>query len=121
MEATPHRIEAIDAGLLADLGDDFPAKFDAADADTQRAVVGYLNTYAGPCGLKASEEDAVLGVIDALWPEWAQGERSAGIYKFRADARLGAVADDLADDCGETDTIPLVARIVEQLRAIIAS
>lgn len=105
--------------MVADLGPEFPAEFAAADETTQRAVVGYLNTYAGPWGCKASEEDAVLGIIAALWPEWAEGERSSGIYKFRADERLGRVADSLAEDSGYAGVAVLVARVVDSLRTII--
>jgi len=113
-------LASIDPAILADSCDDeFRAAFAAADETTQRAAVGYLNTYAGPWGLKASEEDAVLGIIAALWPEWSEGERSSGIYKFRADERLGRIADTLGEDCGETGVVVLVARIVDSLRTIV--
>lgn len=113
-------IRAIGA-LDVDGASEYAEQAKQADAATVVALAGYLGTYSGPWGLKASEEDAVLGIIDALWPTWAEGERSGGIYKFRADDRLGAVADDLAEDCGETDTIPLVERLVAQLRGILTS
>lgn len=123
MPAPTNHIDSIDAALFADSCDtpEFRADFAAADEDTQRAVVGYLNTYAGPWGLKASEEDAVLGIIHALWPEWAMREPSSGIYKFRADDRLGAIADAMFEDCGETPVVALVARTVTQLRPLITS
>lgn len=114
-------ITEIDATVLADMGEDFPATFAAADPTTQRALIGYLNTYAGPWGLKASEEDAVLGIVGALWPEWVAGERSGAIYKLRADERLGRIADAMFEDCGETPIPELVARVVADLRPIIAA
>lgn len=114
-------IAAIDPALFADSCDtpEFRAAFDAASETTRRAVVGYLNTYAGPWGPKASEEDAVLGIIAALWPAWAKGETSGGIYKLRADDRLGRIADDIFEDCGETPIFTLMPSIVERLRPII--
>ena len=117
------RYGSIDPTLLRDTWGDHPEEFRAsfaeAEAELQRGVVGYLNTYAGPWGLKASEEDAVLGVIDAVFPSWSDDSRGSDIRKFRADDRLGVIADDLAEDMGETDIVPLVARIVAQLRTVI--
>lgn len=117
-------INRIDAAVLADCGEDFPAAFAAADPTTQVALVGYLNTYAGPWGLKASEEDAVLGIINALWPDWANDYPAehpswSAITKFRADDRLGLIADAMFEDCGDTPIVPLVARTVTQLRETI--
>lgn len=106
--------------ILADMGADFRAEFAAADATTQRALVGYLATYSGPWGLKASEEDAVFGIIRAVWPEWAGDNPSLGFQKMRADERLGKIADDLFEDAGETPLITAVTRAVAQLRPIIA-
>lgn len=115
-------IESIDADLLAEMGSDteaFRAAFTAADETTRTAVVGYLNTYAGPWGLKASEEDAVLGILAALHPgEWARNAEC--IAWLRADSRLGEIADFIAEDCGETAIIPLVESVVARLREVLA-
>lgn len=89
------------------------------DATTAVALAGYLRQYAGPWGLKASEEDALVGIIDAVWPSWCKGDMGAGIRKLRADRLLPAIADELADDCGETDALPLVERTVASLRLLI--
>lgn len=113
-------LASIDAELLSNMGngrDEFEALFAAAEADVQEATVGYLSVYAGPWGLKASEEDAVFGMIRAVWPEFdAAGD---GFDRMRADDRYGKIADAMFEDCGETPLPLLVAEHLPALRALV--
>lgn len=99
--------------------DAFLARFNAADDDLQRAVVGYLNTYAGPWGLKASSEDAVFGVIKALWPDWGGLDPSGAFQAMRNDARFAEIADVVDEDCGFSDETKLCALILTRIKEII--
>ena len=78
--------------------DELNAAIDALWAEiTAVAEAAYVATYAGPWGLKASEEDAVLSVLAALYPgRWTHD--AAGIDRFRARPELGKVASDLFED-----------------------
>jgi hypothetical protein len=46
-------------------------------------------------GLKCSNEDALLALLGALYPEVFAGTGSAGIYTIRRDEMLSAAADNL--------------------------
>jgi hypothetical protein len=110
-------ISKIDPEVRQNCEDEFDAEFHAASPEAQRGVVGYLNTFSGPWGLKASGEDAVLGIIRACWPGWEDARR--GIDRMRADPRLGRVVDELDGDCGESNTVALVERTIASLHRVL--
>ena len=57
----------------------------------RRARNALLSTFEGPWGLKASEEDAVLAVICALYPEFPKNR--IGIELIRQGPALSGVVD----------------------------
>jgi hypothetical protein len=63
------------------------------DPRLRTAENAYLSVYNGDWGLKASDEDAILAVIVAVYPKAGFTKDGSGIEKFRADDRLKTVSD----------------------------
>lgn len=64
------------------------------------AATAYERVYEGDWGLKASEEDALLGVLCALYP-FDFPEDAEGIYKIRATPSLVDLADWLGENAAD--------------------
>lgn len=87
------------------------------------AEQAYLATFDGPWGLKASEEDALLSVLNAFYPAFPK--HAEGIYAIRADKHLSALATALYEislDGGDVHDIvaALLPKLDEATRAVLA-
>src|SRR5687767_9852575 len=87
------------------------------DNDTHaRLGKAYLETFTGPWGIKASDEDTLLSVLDAMYPgEW-------DIARLRANERMSAVVDELhhATSGGDDDLPALIAWLAPRIEEALA-
>jgi hypothetical protein len=70
-----------------------------SDDRTESISAAYLAVYDGPWGLKASEEDALLAVLETGW------NFTGGIVGLREDPRLVKLADDLFEFANRSDQL----------------
>lgn len=91
------------------------------NANVAMAARAYEEVYSDPVwGLKASEEDALLAVINALYPDFPTG--ADGIYALRDDPALSELATQLFERAGDFDsTVALVEWLVAPLYEAMAA
>lgn len=85
---------------------------------TEIAARAYEAVYADPeWGLKSSSEDALLGVINALYPSFPK--RGDGFNAIRAERELGDLATYLWEEleCEGLDSNQIAERLVPRLDA----
>lgn len=83
------------------------------------AAKAYLAPYESDCGIQASSEDALLSVINALYPDFPTN--ADGIYAIRADKRLTDLCDYLWEDleCEGLDENQIAEQLVPKLDEIL--
>lgn len=104
--------------VVFDNGYDGPMEFTFPNEEQAKIGRAYLETYTGPWGIKASEEDTLLSVLHVLDPgEWPDGS----IYKLRDDPVMSAFCDELYDkSSGGYDIVELAAWLSKRLNEVMA-